>query len=149
MKSLKKVLDVILSIYSVIVYVFFSFLVQCYTAYVVGENWNALMGFIAFCSPVISNIILIVLFSIAGGIFNPYNIVIFIYIFSYVPIIILALISAYLEKKIEETSIIKTETNNQDVIVGEAEDALMYCPDCGKKVDPEWKYCNYCGNKLD
>lgn len=38
--------------------------------------------------------------------------------------------------------------NNNEIEENKEEGRKKYCIKCGKIIDDEWIYCNYCGNKL-
>ena len=40
------------------------------------------------------------------------------------------------------------ETNEKEDIDDKKTENKKYCTRCGKIIDNEWVFCNYCGNKL-
>ena len=94
---MKKTLEIIINIYSFILIYIFSFLMHVLTAYCVYDSYGAFLGLIAFFSPVISTIIMMILYSIAWGIFNAFNIIVFIYLLLYIPLILLTILLTKLE----------------------------------------------------
>ena len=167
---MKKVLETILGIYSFILYFILSFLMHVITAYCVYDSYGAFLGIVAFFSPVVSTLIMVVIYTIFFGLFNGFNILVFIYLLLYVPLILLTVLIDKLDKK---ESKIKSNSQEQKYILWEKRlsaetakelndnesiykepdiiyenTAKNFCTNCGKKISENWNFCNHCGYKL-
>ncbi len=74
-----------------------SFLIHVFTAYTVYLNWGTFLGIIAFLSPLLSTIVLVIFFTFIAGFLNPFNIVILVYLLLYIPYFLLVFIITKLE----------------------------------------------------
>lgn len=98
MKTLYKIMNAFTYIYSLLIFYIGAFLIQVYTAYVVYLSYGTFLGIIAFCAPIISEIIMFILFLIFYGLFNEYCIIILIYL----GLIGVAFLLSYITTKLEE-----------------------------------------------
>lgn len=53
---------------------------------------------------------------------------------------------------VENDKVKDSKNNNNDMIIEndskDKEESKKYCTKCGKMIDNEWAFCNFCGNKL-
>lgn len=53
---------------------------------------------------------------------------------------------------VENDKVKDSKNNNNDIIIEndskDKEESKKYCTKCGKMIDNEWAFCNFCGNKL-
>lgn len=53
---------------------------------------------------------------------------------------------------VENDKVKDSKNNNKDMIIEndskDKEESKKYCTKCGKMIDNEWAFCNFCGNKL-
>jgi len=99
-----KVMNIITTIYTILCFYFGGFLIQAYTAYVVYQNFGFFLGIISFFAPIISQIIMFVLYLIFYGLFNEYCIVVLIYLLLIGLSYILSYITCCLEDKLQTNS---------------------------------------------
>jgi len=100
-----------------------------YTTYITFITYGFLWGFAAFCLPIISTIVLLILSIISAGILNTFSILVFYFIGA----IILGLIFLFLSNLFE-----KFENKSKKI----------QCPHCNTYNKLEKEYCYMCGKEL-
>lgn len=107
LKFFYKLFNTVTSVYSFIIFYFGAFAVHIFTCYVVYESYGMFLGIISFFCPVMSTVIVFILYLIFYGLFNDFCMAILFYLMLVCIAFLFAYISSLLESKL-----LNTKNNN-------------------------------------
>lgn len=102
MKITYKIMNIFTYISVILFFYIGAFLIQVYTAFCVYQSYGWFLGILAFLSPVLSEIVMFILYLIFYGLFNEYCIIILGYLLCVAFTFLLSYIASYLEEKVNK-----------------------------------------------
>lgn len=104
MKIVFKIMNVLTYICIILFFYIGSFLIQVYTSFCVYQSYGWFLGILAFLTPVLSEIVMFILYLIFYGLFNEYCLIILGYLLCVGFTFLLSYITSFLEDKINMKS---------------------------------------------